>query len=219
LDLPYSRNKIGIGLCQEIEWGNDKMADTTSADERRKQIVWKSAELFNQKGYYQTSMEDIAKAVGLRKPTLYWYISGKEEILYLIHDEFVDYLTSQHEERLNRGLTNTQLLKHILMDVFKQITEYPGFVSSFHENYRELSGKMKEQIRVKRNKYFNMVVELFLQGAANGEFEIENPTVTALAFFGMCNWVYKWYDPAGPLQPCEIADLFWKIFMNGISKK
>ena len=65
---------------------------TKNADERRKEIIRKAATLFNITGYFNTSMDDIAEAVGLRKPTLYYYVSSKEEILYLIHEELIDHL-------------------------------------------------------------------------------------------------------------------------------
>lgn len=163
-------------------------------------------------------MDDIAEAVGLRKPTLYYYISSKEQILFLIHEELIDNLIFLHESRVNTRMTCEQLLQEVLIDILEQIGQYPGYVRAFFDHYRDLSGDMKKQIEDKREAYFRMVVDVVRQGQAQGEFQTDDPTLTALAFFGKCNWVYQWYDPAGHRRPREIALHFWNTIMYGISK-
>lgn len=191
---------------------------TKNADERRKEIIRKAATLFNITGYFNTSMDDIAEAVGLRKPTLYYYVSSKEEILYLIHEELIDHLISLHQSRLNTRMTNAQLLQEVMIDILEQIGEFPGYVRAFFDHYRELSGDMKTQIDGKRDAYFRMIVDIVRQGEEQGEFQTNDPALSALAFFGMCNWAYQWYNPKGRRRPREIALHFWDIFMHGISK-
>lgn len=194
------------------------MSTKASADERRKHIIREAATLFNKTGYFNTSMDDIAEAVGLRKPTLYYYVSSKEEILYLIHEEFIDHLISLHQSRLNTRMTCAQLLQEVQIDILDQIAQYPGYVRAFFDHYRELSGDMKKQILGKRDAYFHMIVDVVRQGEALGEFQTNDPSLTTLAFFGMCNWAYQWYSREGRQRPREIAFHFWDIFMHGISK-
>ncbi len=45
------------------------------------EIIQKSILVFRQKGYYRTSMSDLAKATGLTKGALYHYFSNKEEVM------------------------------------------------------------------------------------------------------------------------------------------
>lgn len=193
------------------------MAASAGADERRNEIIREAAALFNARGYYNTSMEDIAEAVGLRKPTLYWYVSRKEEILYIIHDRIVDNLTERHESRLGSGLSNAELLRLAMLDLMEQIPEFPGYISAFHENYRELNGEMQQEIKVKRDHYFHMIVDVMQNGIDAGEFRYDDAKSATLAFFGMSNWVYRWYDPSGPFSLQQIAERFWDIFMYGVA--
>ncbi len=194
------------------------MANVSSTEERRQLIIREAARLFTERGYYRTSMEDIASAVGLRKPTLYWYISGKEEILFHIHNEYMDMLLDKHRQRIGSGLSNSELLHLVMYDVLDQFSEYPGYVSSFHDHYHDLSQELRQQMEVKRDSYFNAVADIIRRGVEAGEFKTEDVTLTSLAFFGLCNWVYKWYRSDGPLMPREIADRFWHIFMDGVRK-
>lgn len=195
------------------------MVITANADERRQAIIDAAARLFNEKGYHLTSMEDIAEAVGLRKPTLYWYISCKEEILYMVNSEYMDRTDENLSQLLNSGKSNSELLQQIMTDIIVYIAHYPGFTRSFQEHYRELSGQLHDDMKKRRDDYFRQVVGIISDGIAAGEFKEVDPTITAMAFFGMCNWVYKWYRPDGKLSPEEISAQFWNIFANGVVKK
>jgi AcrR family transcriptional regulator len=194
------------------------MSTTSGADERRKDIIRKASNFFDKKGYYKTSMDDIAEAVGLGKSTLYYYFSSKEEILYLIHEEVIDSLIFSHLSRLNTRMTRAQLLQEVLIDILEQIAQSPGYVRAFFDHYRELNGDLKKQIEAKRDAYFRMIVDVVRQGEAQGEFMTNDPGLTTFAFFGMCNWAYQWYNPEGHWRPREIALHLGDVFMHGISK-
>lgn len=194
------------------------MTTRMSADERRRAIAREAAKLFDRTGYFNTSMDDIAEAVGLRKPTLYHYVSSKEEILFLIHEEFIDHLITLHQSRLNTRMSSAQLLQEVAVDIIEQIAQFPGYTRAFLEHYRELNGEMRTLIEQKRDAYFQMIVDVIRQGVERGEFETTDPTLTALTFFGMVNWTYQWYNPQGKRRPREIAYHLWDVFMHGVRK-
>jgi TetR/AcrR family transcriptional regulator, transcriptional repressor for nem operon len=54
--------------------------DVTKGEQTRRDIVQKSAPLFNQKGYEGTSLSDLMEATGLQKGGIYRHFSGKEEL-------------------------------------------------------------------------------------------------------------------------------------------
>src|SRR5262249_12915176 len=146
-------------------------------------------------GYHSTTMEAVATAIGLRKPTLYHYVKNKEEILYWIHDEFIGRLTRRHQERLSTRMTTAQLLLEVQIDILETIAEYPGYVRAFFEHYRELNGEMREDLKRKRDAYYSMIVDVIRRGVKRGEFRTPDVRLTALAFFGMINWSYQWFRP------------------------
>src|SRR3954452_14977462 len=63
---------------------------TTRADAQRARVLTVSAEIFSRQGFRATSMNEIAAAVGLSKPTLYHYFRSKEELLVRIYSEVLD---------------------------------------------------------------------------------------------------------------------------------
>ncbi|MCJ7824631.1 MAG: TetR/AcrR family transcriptional regulator, partial [Anaerolineales bacterium] len=64
---------------------------------QRSDIIQAAAQIFRQKGYHGTSMQDIADAVHLQKASLYHHISGKQEILVDILDRALDLLIEDIE--------------------------------------------------------------------------------------------------------------------------
>ena len=58
----------------------------------REDILEAAAQVFRQKGYHGASMEDIAKAVNLQKPSLYHHVSSKQEILLALLNRALELL-------------------------------------------------------------------------------------------------------------------------------
>lgn len=183
---------------------------------RRITIVSAAARLFDERGYHQTSMNDIAAAVGIRKPTIYHYVESKEELLSWIHEEFIDLLTDRLAAREALGLLPSQQLFETIADILELMDTHRGHVRVFFEHHRELSEPRQSQIKDKRDAYQRAVEDIIRAGIDAGEFALLDVRLTALALFGMCNWAYQWYRSGGPLRSREIAYSFWNLLLNGL---
>src|SRR5690348_6256233 len=58
----------------------------------RDTIIEAAVHLFNQNGYHATSMQDIARSVSIKKPSLYHHFDSKEAILLAILDAGMEQL-------------------------------------------------------------------------------------------------------------------------------
>src|SRR5262245_21158867 len=163
-------------------------------------------------------MENIADAVGVRKPSLYHYFKSKDELLFWIHEEFVDLLLERHVARLKLPLTSTQLLHEIMADILELMETHRGHVRVFFEHHRELTGGRKEKIKLKRDRYHTMVEDVVRRGVETGEFRSLDVRLATLAIFGTVNWAYQWYQTEGPLRPREIAYVFSDLLLTGMSR-
>ena len=76
---------------------------TSESDpDRRAEIYRNAARIFHRKGYHATSINDIAAAVGLTKAGLYYYIKGKQDLLFAIMSFAMDQLDEQVIEPARR---------------------------------------------------------------------------------------------------------------------
>jgi AcrR family transcriptional regulator len=192
---------------------------TGAALDRRVEIVTKAAELFDTRGFHATSMEDIADAVGLRKPSLYHYFKSKDDILFLIHDEFIELLSSRHLQRLEIGMEPKTLLLEAMGDIMELMETHRGHVRVFFEAHRELPEDKHDAIVEKRTRYQRMITEVLEEAIATGELRPVSADLAAQGLFGMCTWAYQWYRPDGPLRPRDIAYFFWDSLMNGLASR
>ena len=187
-----------------------------SPAERRQQIITMAAEQFDHAGYSSTTMDDIARKVGVAKPTLYHYFPSKDDILHAIHEEFIDLLIARHESRAGTGLRPEQLLLEAMADILELMETHRGHVRVFFEHHRELPAEARGPIRVKRDHYEQIVEGLIAEGVDRGVFRETDPHLAALATFGVCNWAYQWYRPGGSLRSREIAYQFWNYLVYGL---
>jgi len=184
---------------------------------RRREIVDRAAELFEKRGYHNVSVEDIATAVGLRKSSLYHHIESKDQILALIHHEFMDLVIGRQEARLAIPMSNSQRLLEVMADILQLMETHRGHVRVFFEHYRELPESDRRDVKVERDRYEGMVEQVLRVGIDQGEFRPVDVRLTALAIFGACNWAYQWYRRGGPLGTRDIAYIFWDIFSQGLA--
>lgn len=185
------------------------------AQERLPMIIEQAALLFDGRGYHQTTMEDIAEEVGIKKPTLYHYVSSKDEILFFIHEEFVDLLFACQAEPERAELSSDQKLRETMRDLIRLMTTHRSHVRVFFEHHRELTEPFRSVIDEKRDAYFACVVGIIAAGIEDGTYQLKTPELGALAMFGMCNWAYTWFRADGEYSADVTADLFWNWLSVG----
>jgi len=192
-----------------------KRPRTEAHDEKRGEIIAHCAGLFDKVGFHNTSMQMLADEVGLGKPTLYHYFPSKIAILFAIHDTHIRALL----DGLKHGSTTdpTASLRGACIDILRQIAEHPGYVRAFMDNYGDLTGDMRDQIRAARREYFGAIHRLIVEGVEGGIFRPCDPMIATYGFLGMCNWAYKWYPPmASDKSPEEVADALCAPFFDGL---
>jgi AcrR family transcriptional regulator len=203
-------------MTRLIETREKPVRRRMAADDRRAQIISVAAKAFEKSGFSQTSMDDIAAAAGIAKPTLYHYFESKNDLLHSIHEEFIDILIARQDARRDTGLRPDQLLLEAMADVLEIIETHRGHVRVFFENHRELPRDARAKMRVKRDSYEKTIEDLFVEGIRSGDFRDLNPKLATLAMFGMCNWAYQWHSPGSQPRPRELAYQFWNILVFGV---
>ncbi len=77
------------------------MSDTQSKAERTRQfIIEKTATIFNEKGYEGTSLNDLTKATGLTKGSIYGNFENKDEVALAVFDYNLNKVTEYIRARL-----------------------------------------------------------------------------------------------------------------------
>jgi AcrR family transcriptional regulator len=192
-------------------------AEPSAADARRAEVITLAADLFDQRGYASVSMEQIAAAAGMAKPTLYHYFRAKDEILRGIHETFIDLLAERQDERIRLGLAPADLLLGAMTDIFGLMETHRGHVRVFFEHHRELPDEARQEIRIKRDRYQQLIRDAVTEGIRTGVFRPVDPDTATLAVFGICNWAYQWWRPGGGADPAHTAQKMWDLVIRGLT--
>lgn len=183
---------------------------------RRAFIVDSAARLFDNAGYSQTSMKEIARACSISKPGLYHYIESKDEILASIHDHFIDELIERQVAYPN-GMPALEFIHATIVDILRIVAERGPYVRVFFEHYRELNNQAAIRVRAKREAYQRALESAIQAGVASGEIRPVDTTVLTLSVFGMANWSYQWLRSDGRLTVTELGQRMAEIVSVGIS--
>ena len=115
--------------------------------------------------------------------------------------------------------TPEEKLRKVSRQLIGTITMYLPYMTVFYREIGALSPERLAKLVEKRRAYEDSIERILREGARSGEWEIENPRMCVLAFLGMYNWTFQWYNPQGPMKPDEIADSFFQLFLKGIQRR
>lgn len=184
---------------------------------RHREIVDAAAKLFQEKGYEGTSLQDIAREVGLLKGSMYHYIDSKEDLLYsIIQESHAGALALIDEvSRLDEGALikiYSLVKKHV--DVFARDSLKH---SVFFREFRALSPERGGVIRGAGHAYSLFLRTLMSQGQDQGLLAPDlDPKMATTAAMGMLNAMAFWYHAGGPWTSEEIGTEFARMVVMGL---
>ena len=189
--------------------------------EREALILQAAEEVLMEKGYHETSIDEIAARVGIAKGTVYLHFPSKEDLVIAIFEHEMQQLL-QYIDSMDSQLTAWGKIEAIFdvmhggmmskrMRLLFSISDSAGLKHLLVEK----TGCLREtwdQLTVRLNS-------LFEEGKAEGAFDSTLPTMVMVsAFYSLLS--PKSYDrltAEGQMSGEEIATYLKRIFLNGIS--
>jgi TetR/AcrR family transcriptional regulator, cholesterol catabolism regulator len=188
-----------------------------AAPGRRQEVLETAVTIFGTHGYRATSMNDIAAEVGLSKPALYHYFSGKEELLVSVFEDVLRDNITQARRIVTGGTSAGQALRQTLVERVAYTCNNSPILQVFYEEEAELPAPLRARVTQGRREYQQVLTDLIERGVAEGEFELSTtPTIVANSFIGACNWAYKWYQPGGPKSAAELGEDMAELLLRAI---
>ena len=178
-------------------------------------IMTAAADLFRQRGYRATTLEEIARTVGVSKPTLYSYFRSKEELLAAIFHRAMSLFERDLTAIRTSGDTPAEQLRRVIRFHVGAVIAERSFLAVFFSEETNLPPRLSRAIRRRKARYDRSVRAIVQAGVRNGSVRTANPRLLVFALLGMVNWLYQWYDPAGEWDADAIADGFIALAESG----
>jgi AcrR family transcriptional regulator len=185
---------------------------------RLEEVLQSAANIFFAKGYHATSIEDVARDVGMLKGSLYYYIKSKDDLLFqllLAGIEDSDAFIARHIDP--HGDPVEQLERATRAQIDYIIENRVQFGLFLHE-FDSLSGKRQHKLISVMSRYNSRFVELVRHGQEQGKIIQGEPWILVNGILGMCNWLYRWYDPDQSADSEQIKAIFVRMIFDGIRK-
>ncbi len=179
----------------------------TRADAQRARVLTISAEIFSRQGFRATSMNEIAAAVGLSKPTLYHYFRSKEELLVRIYTEVLDESVEAARRTVAAAPTPLEAIRDLIASRVVYTCEKQQILKVCFEEEHELPADLVEELLRRRKAFEDVFVKTVEahQDRHPGTLADVVPRVYVNACLGAVNWCYKWYRPSGPATPADLG--------------
>jgi AcrR family transcriptional regulator len=199
-------------------WNNSLETSAEIQRLKRAAVLQEAGKAFSARGYHNTSLDDVAKALGVAKGTLYNYVKNKQEILWELHLRAAEIARNALASAQAEGGTGAQVLRGTLLLFIRGITEELGACRVLVE-FDAL--KPQDQVKAKKlgHGFVESLVDVIEVGIADGSIRQVDPRLMVYTFMGAVNWIPRWYSPSGRLSSTCIAESIADILLHGLVAK
>lgn len=183
--------------------------------DRARQILQVAERLFSKQGFFATSMDDIADAIGLTKPAIYHYFKAKDDILVQIRQRNIDEMLELARPVLDSDAAAVNKLRAILIAHTNRVITRRSVNKIYFEEASAVTGARARPIARAEEGYEEDLRKLYAQGIADGELRDVDPGIAVATILGSCNWSYRWFRPRGELSTMEMAELIVSLLLDG----
>jgi AcrR family transcriptional regulator len=173
-----------------------------------------AARVFRQKGYHAATLEDVANEVGMLKGSLYNYIASKEDLLFSVVGPPAEHLLAQARELAGATAPAPEKIARLARIHVAVLAEDFVYAAVYVHEVAGL-GRYPEWAAMD-HEYVELVRSIMTRGVAEGSLRSDlDLRTTPHVLIGSLNWLTRWWDPAGPVTPEEMADRISSLFLSG----
>jgi len=209
--------------------GNVKMeTEKISRKEReylahREEILSAAEKVFAAKGFFPTTMSDIAREAEFGTGTLYKYFKSKEDLYFTLIDEKVGEINHLVKAELSQKTLAVERIKKVLGLQFEFFEQNRDFLRIYISERNRFEWTVKDDlgkgIHEKMVTYIDILAGVMRQGVKEGEFKSMNPLDLAHALVGIVNsFIFEWLISPQPYPLISKLDTVFEIFLGGAQR-
>jgi AcrR family transcriptional regulator len=185
---------------------------------KREAVIRAAARAFSARGYHNTSLDDIAAALDVTKPTIYYYVRNKQELLFECFMAGLEGIFSALREARQTAAPARERLRIVLAGYAVAIASEFGWCMVRAED-QDLDADMSARIKARKAEIDQQIRRLVRQGIEDGSIQPCDPKITAFAIAGALNWIAHWHRETEALSPTDIAARFIDFFEQGLAPR
>ena len=185
---------------------------------KRSAVLRAAVQMFNERGFHATSLEDVAASLGISKPTIYHYLGNKDQVLLECVTiglqqllEAAAVARTESGKGIDRLRSFLRRYAEVNMDDFGRCVVRTGEEALSPESVRRFRDLKREIDTAMR--------ALIAEGIADGSIAAVDPKLLAFTLAGALNWPARWHDPKGTQNEQQLADQMVSILTVGFAPR
>lgn len=196
-------------------WNNALQTRDEVQKLKREAVLKEAGRAFGKRGYHNTSLDDVAKALQVSKGTLYNYVKDKQEILYECHALALEIGDRALAHGLAAGRDGAGILRATLVRYIELLTDELGACAVLME-VDAMRPEDREAAVTRRDDFERAFVKMLKQGIKDGSIRDVDPKLAVFTFMGAVNWLPRWFSAEGRLSGAEVAEQVTDLLLSGL---
>lgn len=183
----------------------------------RDQVARAAVELFAEKGYANTSVQEVVERAGVTKGAMYHYYRSKDDLLFGIYERMLTLQREHLDEIVARGLSTADTLRTACIDVVETSIDALPEGTVFFRSVHMLSPERQKEVTRRRRSYNDVFADIIARGQTEGLYRDDIPLAVLVAnFFSDVHYLSNWYSPTGAESKTRVAEQLTDLFLKGI---
>jgi AcrR family transcriptional regulator len=179
-------------------------------------FIQAATELFAEKGYNGTSISDIAARLGLTTASLYYYVDGKQDLLFRVLQSSTENFLTGLEEIVALDVSAGEKLTRAVSKHLGFVLANPTAVAVFLRERRFLPPAQRDEFATRVDRYDRLFSDLVATAMAEGDIRPGDPTLLRVFSLGSVNWLVEWYRPEGKMTPADLHDALLDLILDRV---
>jgi len=185
---------------------------------KRDAVIRTAARAFDERGYHNTSLDDIAAALGVTKPTIYYYVPNKEQLLFECFRAGLEPIRGALLQAEQASGSGRERLRAVIRDYALAIASEYGWCMVRAE-HQDLGPELATQVRALKSEIDRGIRRLVQTGIADGSIAVTDAKLAAFAIAGALNWIAHWFRAGRSLSSAQVADSFVQFLEHGLAPR
>lgn len=202
---------------QNAKWDGVGLTRQEVHDAKRRALVATANQIFRKKGYYNTSMDEVARFLNVSKTVIYYYVKNKQELLFLCYSLAFEYGAEAQVYAEKNGKNGREKLEMLIRHYTISLIEKLGGGGLMSED-SALTPEQIASVQEARRNWNRVFREFVQQGIAEGQFRACDARLIEFFVMGAIRNIHHWYSREGNMTGEQIADELVKFVFHGINK-
>ena len=202
-------------LDGDRKWSNQLGSAQDQFDLKRQAAIVQALRVFGRRGFKSTSLDEIAAALHVTKPALYYYFKDKQELLYECHKLSMDVGDQSLDAGIAAGSTGLDKILKFISGYVAALTSEFG-ASSVLDELDALKTDDRRQVIRRRRAFDRRLRALVDEGIQDGSIRPCDSKLAVFWFMGAIHGIPSWFRSDGEQTGHEIAHKFAELLSRAL---